>query len=121
VASPLGRDPDVPTDRQGRVAVAPDLRVPGHPTVFVAGDLAAYPGPEGRPLPCVCQVGMQGGKAAASNVARALRGEATRPFRYRDLGSMATIGRASAVATILGVRFSGPLAWLAWLTIHTST
>ena len=117
-ASPLGRDLGVALDRLGRVQVAPDLGVPGHPAIFVAGDLAAGAGPDGRPLPGVCQVAMQGGQVAAGNVARALRGEATRPFRYRDLGSMATIGRAAAVADILGVRFGGPLAWLAWLTIH---
>ena len=118
VASPLTRDLGVPLDRQGRVAVAPDLTVPGHPEIAVVGDLAALADRRGRPLPGVCQVAMQGGQVAAGNVARALRGEATRPFRYRDLGSMATIGRAAAVADILGVRFGGPLAWLAWLTIH---
>jgi pimeloyl-ACP methyl ester carboxylesterase len=102
-ASPLGRDLGVPTDRQGRAAVAADLGVPG---------------PDGRPLPGLCQVAMQAGKAAANNAARALRGAPTRPFRYHDFGTMATIGRGAAVADIGGVRFSGPLAWLAWLTIH---
>lgn len=95
-------------DRAGRVEVEPDLSVTGHPEVFVAGDLAAVDG-----VPGVAPAAMQMGK----HVARAIQGD-RRPFRYSDKGSLATIGRARAVAEIKGVRFGGLLAWFAWLAIH---
>lgn len=96
-------------DRAGRVLVEPDLSVPGHPEVFVAGDLAAVEG-----VPGVAPAAMQMGRHAG----RVIAGGDRRPFRYKDKGSLATIGRARAVADIKGLRFGGFLAWLAWLAIH---
>jgi NADH dehydrogenase len=100
------------------VPVSADLSVPGHPEVFVVGDLAAFPAPGGGLLPGVAPVAIQQGRAAADNAWRRLRGEPTRPFHYRDRGSMATIGRAAAVATIGRLHLTGLLAWLAWLGVH---
>jgi len=114
----IGRSLGVPTDRAGRVPVQPDLSVAGHPEVFVAGDLAAVPLPDGGMLPGLAPVAMQAGRAAADNAWRRLRGEPTLPFRYRDHGTMATIGRAAAVAAIGRLHLSGLPAWLAWLGVH---
>lgn len=117
-ASPLGRGLGVPTDRMGRVEVLPDLSIPGHPEVFVIGDLASFPHQTGTPLPGVAQVAMQGGRAAARNIRRTLGREPRERFHYRDKGSMATIGRAKAIAEIGRVKLTGFVAWLAWLFIH---
>lgn len=117
-ASPLGAKLGAPTDRVGRVRVEPDLSLPGRPEVFVVGDLAAFPAPDGGLLPGIAPVAMQQGRAAARNLVRTLRGEPREPFRYRDKGSMATIGRWRAVAQLGGARFSGAVAWLLWLFIH---
>jgi NADH dehydrogenase len=117
-ASPLGRSLGVDLDRAGRVLVNPDLTVPGHPEIFVVGDMASLKDPQGRPLPGVAQVAMQQGAWAAANIVRAIEGKPARPFRYRDLGNMATIGRNSAVADIRGLRLTGFVAWLAWAVVH---
>lgn len=117
-ASPLGRALGVPTDRTGRVIVEPDLSIPGHPEVFVIGDLAHFAHQTGEPLPGVAQVAMQQAETAAENILRSERGEPRREFRYNDKGMMATIGRAAAVAVIGGRQLSGLLAWLAWLFVH---
>ena len=117
-ASPLGRGMGVEVDRAGRVLVNPDLSIPGHPNVFVAGDLAALNGKDGKQLPGVAQVAMQQGRAAARNIMRSVAGEATVPFQYKDLGNMATIGRNRAVADIHGIHLHGFIAWVIWLTIH---
>jgi len=117
-ASPLARSLGVPLDRAGRVPVEPDLSVPGHPDVFVIGDLGAFTHQTGAPLPGVAPVAIQQGRAAANNVLRRLSGLATQPFRYRDRGSMATIGRAAAVAMVGRLQLSGYPAWLAWLFVH---
>jgi NADH:ubiquinone reductase (H+-translocating) len=108
------------TDRSGRVMVQPDLSIAGYPDVYVVGDLANFTHQTGKPLPGVAQVAMQGGKFVAKHILRKLRGEPTNTaaFKYLDLGSMATIGRASAVAEIGGVRLTGLLGWLSWLFIH---
>ena len=120
--SPLGRAlaeaAGGTTDRAGRVAVQPDLTLPGHPELFVVGDLALCPGPDGRPLPGVAPVAIQQGRHVARAIRARLEGRDAGPFRYVDKGSMATIGRASAVAEVAGLRFGGYLAWLAWLFIH---
>ncbi len=116
-ASPLAASLGVPLDRAGRVLAEPTLAVPGRPGVFVAGDICAL-SQDGRPLPGVAQVAMQGGAHAARNVLRAIAGEDLRPFRYRDYGNMATIGRGSAVADIGRLETSGFVAWLLWLFIH---
>jgi NADH:ubiquinone reductase (H+-translocating) len=117
-ASPLGASLGVPIDRAGRVKVQPDLTIPGAPNVFVIGDLATLAGEDGRPLPGVAQVAIQMGRHAVHNILRALEHQPMRPFRYRDLGNMATIGRASAIADFGRVRLKGLIAWLAWLFVH---
>jgi len=117
-ASPVAATLGVERDRVGRVIVQGDLSVPGHPEVFVIGDAAACLDAEGHQLPGVAQVAMQGGVHAARTILHRMRGEASRPFVYNDKGSMAIIGRGSAVADIRGLRFSGPIAWLAWLFLH---
>ena len=117
-ASPLARTLGVPLDRAGRVRVAPDLSLPGHPEVFVVGDLAALE-QDGKPVPGVAPAAMQQGRHAARSIARALRSQPAQAFRYLDKGSFATIGRGAAVGEVAGrIRISGLVAWLAWLTIH---
>ena len=117
-ASPLGAALGAPVDRAGRVLVQPDLTIPGAANVFVIGDLASLPGADGRPLPGVAQVAIQMGEHAARNVLRALEKQPLRAFQYRDLGNMATIGRASAIADFGSFTLKGWLAWLAWLFVH---
>jgi NADH dehydrogenase len=117
-SSPLGRSLGVELDRAGRVLVNPDLSLPGHPDIFVIGDMASLEDRRGRPLPGVAQVAMQQGAWAAANIVRAIEGQPAHPFRYRDLGNMATIGRNSAVADIRGLRLTGFVAWLAWAVVH---
>lgn len=105
--------------RGGTVPVAPDLSLPGHPEVFVIGDLATTMGRNGQPLPQVAQVAIQGGRHTAMNIRRRMAGQPTRPFRYRDKGMMATIGRRSAVAELPGgLHLRGTSGWLAWLAVH---
>jgi NADH:quinone reductase (non-electrogenic) len=116
-ASPLAGSLGVPLDRAGRVVADPTLAVPGLAEIFVAGDLCALQ-QEGRPLPGVAQVAMQEGAHAARNVMRMIRGEPLQPFRYRDYGNMAVIGRGSAVADIGPLKASGFLAWLIWIFLH---
>ncbi|MDP2320001.1 MAG: NAD(P)/FAD-dependent oxidoreductase [Acidobacteriota bacterium] len=117
-AAPIGRDLGPGLDRAGRVNVDPDLTVPGHAGVFVTGDLANFPHQTGKPLPGVAQVAKQQGTHAARNIARLMRGEATRPFRYFDPGNMATIGRANALADFGWLQVSGFAGWLLWLFVH---
>jgi NADH dehydrogenase len=117
-ASPLGVQLGVEVDRLGRVPVEPDLSVPGHPEVFVVGDLAAFRQRNGKLLPGLAPVAIQQGQAAARNIWRSIVGQRRQPFHYFDRGSMATIGRAAAVAEIRGIHLWGLLAWLAWLFIH---
>jgi NADH:ubiquinone reductase (H+-translocating) len=116
-ASPLGASLGVPLDRAGRVVVEPTLAVPGHPEIFVAGDLCSFQ-QDGRPLPGVAQVAKQQGAHAARNVLHAIRREPLEPFRYRNYGNVATIGRGSAVVDIGPVRASGWFAWVFWLLLH---
>ena len=117
-ASPLGKMLGVETDRAGRVPVEPNLTVTGLPNVFVIGDLASFPGKNGRPLPGVAPVALQQGRHTGKNVLRAIAGKPLEPFEYFDKGNLATIGRASAIADLGFVRLSGLIAWLAWLFIH---
>ncbi|MBE0658389.1 MAG: NAD(P)/FAD-dependent oxidoreductase [Bryobacteraceae bacterium] len=108
----------VELDRMGRVPVAPDLSVPGRPEVFVLGDLARVE-LDGKPLPGVAQPALQAGRYAAKVIRARLEGKAAPPpFRYLDLGSLATIGRHAAVADLFGVQLKGYLAWLVWLFVH---
>ncbi|MFO7300626.1 MAG: NAD(P)/FAD-dependent oxidoreductase [Actinomycetes bacterium] len=112
-ASPLGAKLGVPLDRAGRVEVTEDLSLPDHPEVFVVGDLARVDG-----VPGVAPAAIQMGKHAARMIRADLEGRPRQPFRYRDKGSLATIGRARAVANLGKVRFGGFLAWVAWLAVH---
>lgn len=107
----------LPTEKNGRVAVLPTLQVPGHPEVYVAGDLASIK-EEGRVLPMVAQVAIQSGMAAAKNILRQMDGQSPQPFHYRDRGSMITIGRNSAGAAIGSATYTGLFAWILWLVIH---
>ena len=117
-ASPLAKSLGVPLDRAGRVLVEPDLTIPGHKDVFVLGDLAAVRQADGSFVPGVAPAAIQAGQHTALNLERAVAGQPLRPFRYRDKGSLATIGRAAAVADFGKVRFGGFFAWMAWLLIH---
>jgi NADH:ubiquinone reductase (H+-translocating) len=117
-ASPLGKKLGAPVDRAGRVLVNPDLSLPGHPEVFVIGDLASLKDKNGNPLPGLAPVAMQQGKATAKNIKRELQGNPRQNFHYLDKGSLATIGRAAAVAQFGKVHISGFLAWLSWLFVH---
>jgi NADH dehydrogenase len=121
-ASPLGRSLATATgaeaDRAGRVVVEPDLSLPGHPEIFVIGDLASFSHQTDKPLPGVAAVAIQQARYVADLLKRRLRGETKESFRYKDQGSMATIGRAAAVADLGRIRLSGRVAWLAWLFVH---
>jgi NADH dehydrogenase len=117
-ASPLGKKLGAPVDRAGRVAVNPDLSLPGNPEVFVIGDLATLKDEHGKMLPGVAPVAMQEGKATAQNIAADLRGEPRKNFHYFNKGNLATIGRAAAVAEFGKIHISGFVAWLSWLFVH---
>ncbi|MDZ4860487.1 MAG: NAD(P)/FAD-dependent oxidoreductase [Candidatus Hydrogenedentes bacterium] len=118
VARELAQATGAKTDRGGRITVERDLSVNGHPEIFVIGDMAACADEDGNPLPGVAQVAIQQGKYVAKLVAGKLSGGTLPPFRYRDRGSMATIGRARAVAQISRLHVSGFIAWIMWLFIH---
>jgi NADH:quinone reductase (non-electrogenic) len=117
-ASKVGAMLGTPLDRAGRVMVGPDCSLPQNTEVFVIGDLASFIGPDGKPLPGVAPVAIQMGKAVARNIACDLDKKPREAFRYVDKGSMATIGRAAAVAVSGRFHFSGLIAWLAWLFVH---
>jgi NADH:quinone reductase (non-electrogenic) len=120
--SPLGRvlaaRAGAELDSAGRVVVGADLSLPTHPEILVLGDMANCTGRDGKPLPGIAPVAVQQGTYAAKLIRARLTGRARAPFRYRDLGTMATIGRAAAVADIGPLHFSGLPAWLAWLFVH---
>lgn len=118
LASPLGRMLGAPVDGAGRVLVTPDLSAPGRAEVFVIGDLAVTRRPDGTELPGVAQVAMQSGVCAARNIARLVRGQPTEPFRYRDIGDMATIGRNRAVGRFPWGTAEGFIAWVIWIFVH---
>jgi NADH dehydrogenase len=116
-ASSLNGTLGLPMGRQGRIPVEPTLQVTDHPEVFIIGD-AAYREENGEPLPMVAPVAIQMGQWVARNIKRQLRGQPLQPFRYRDQGTLATIGRNAAVANVFGVQASGFIAWVMWLGIH---
>ena len=107
----------LPTARQGRIVVEPTLRVAGHPEIAVVGDVAYFE-VDGQPLPMVAPVAIQMAELAAGNIVRALRGAAPEAFRYRDPGTLATIGRNAAVARMFGLNWTGFPAWVMWLVVH---
>jgi NADH:ubiquinone reductase (H+-translocating) len=116
----LAERTQAPTDKEGRIRLNPDLTVPKWPEIYVVGDLAGFDGPDGKQLPGVAQVAMQGGAYAARAIVARLNDESKQlpPFRYFDKGDLAVIGRGSAVARIFGAHLSGLLAWLVWLFVH---
>jgi NADH dehydrogenase len=120
LATRLGELTGAERDRAGRVTVESDLTLPGHPEVFALGDMVRVRGADGEPvvLPGVAPVAMQQGRYAAKVVRARLQGRDAGPFKYRDKGNLATIGRAAAVADIKGLRLSGFIAWITWLTVH---
>ncbi len=120
LATKLAERSGAELDRSGRVAVGPDLTLPGHPEVLALGDMVSVRDADGVPrvLPGVAPVAMQQGRYAADAVCTRLRGGDAQPFRYHDKGNLATIGRGAAVADIRGVRLSGLVAWLTWLLVH---
>lgn len=117
-ASPLLSTLDVPLDKQGRVIVNLDMSIPDHPEVFVIGDAAAFKDPKTGILPGVAPVAMQQGRYVANIIAKEIPQHERKPFKHHDKGSMATIGKAKAVATWGKLQFSGLMAWLAWCFIH---
>jgi len=117
-ASPAGAWLGVDADRVGRVRVGADLSVPGHPNIFVIGDTALAMGVDGEPLPGVAPVAKQQGKYVADVLRARMKARPTESFRYRNNGSMATIGRKSAVAELGGIKLSGFSAWLLWCLVH---
>jgi NADH:ubiquinone reductase (H+-translocating) len=122
LASPLSRalekEAGAKLDRAGRVIVEPDLTVPGHPEIFVIGDLANFSHQTGQPLPGVAQPAIQEGRYVGKLIQRRLRGEKSEPFHYWDKGNLATLGRAAAVADLHWLRLSGWPAWMIWLFVH---
>jgi NADH:ubiquinone reductase (H+-translocating) len=116
-ASPIAKSLGLPLDRAGRVPAEPTLRVPGHPEIFVVGDICALQ-QDGQPLPGVAQVAKQEGAQAARNILNALAGRPLEPFRYRDYGTMAVIGRGSAIGVVGGVQIAGFFGWLFWVFLH---
>jgi NADH:ubiquinone reductase (H+-translocating) len=118
MASPAGKWLNVETDRNGRVIVGPDLAVPGNRDIFVLGDTASVPGPDGKPLPGIAPVAKAQGNYVAARIVAELEGRAWPPFRYSDLGSLATVGRKSAVVQIGRLRLTGFIAWLIWSVAH---
>jgi NADH:ubiquinone reductase (H+-translocating) len=121
-ASPLGKKlaeaTGAPLDRAGRISVEPDLSLPGHPEIFVLGDMANYTHQTGKPLPGVAPVAIQQGRFIAKLITARLAGGRLPKFRYRDLGNLATIGRSAAVAEFGRVHLHGFVAWLLWLFVH---
>jgi NADH dehydrogenase len=116
--SPLAKTLGVALDRAGRVVTGPDLSLPGHANVFVIGDLAAIEQEDGSFVPGVAQGAIQSGICAALNIMNVINGRPTNAFRYRDKGSLATIGRGAAVAQVGALRLKGVVAWLFWLVLH---
>ena len=117
-ASPFANRLGVPLDKSGRVIVEPDLSIPGHPEIFVIGDLALFLHQGGRALPGLSPVAMQQGRYVAGVVGARIQGAPVPPFHYRDKGTMAVIGRSDAIAEIAGLRLWGFPAWLAWCFVH---
>lgn len=116
--TPLGATLGVELQRGGRVAVTPELHLPGDPQVWVVGDLAHLAAPDGKPYPQLATVAMQQGRLVARNIVGQMQGQPLASFRYTDKGAMATIGRRSAVARVWNLSWSGPIAWLLWLAVH---
>jgi len=120
-AAPLAASAGLPTSRGGRIDVQPDLTIDGFPGVYVVGDIANIPSPDGKTFPQLGSVAMQSGAWAGRNILSEMAGKPTRPFHYLDKGTMAMIGRNAAIAEVpLGHReLHGPIAFAAWLGVHS--
>ena len=118
VASALGKGLGVPTDKNGRVEVNPDLSIPGTPQVYVVGDQMSLKQADGKPVPGVAQGAIQSGRHAARNILKQLKGQPTTPFKYFNKGELATIGRAKGVGQIGKVHLTGFIAWAMWAVVH---
>ena len=116
--NPVGGTLGVPLQRGGRVQVTPELHLPDDPNVWVIGDLSYLEVSDKKPYPQLATVAMQEGRFVAANIMRAIQKQPLQPFRYVDKGSMATVGRHSAVAQAFGINWSGPIAWFLWLIVH---
>jgi NADH dehydrogenase len=116
-AAPIAQSLGVPLDRAGRVTPEPTLALPAYPSIFIVGDLCVFV-QDGKPLAGVAQVAMQQGTRAGRNIRRAVAGQPLEPFRYKDYGIMATIGRGAAVGDIFGLKISGFFAWIFWIFLH---
>ncbi len=114
----FGTSAQAKLDRAGRVLVESDCSLPGHPEIFIIGDLAHLNGPDGKQLPGVAQPAIQEGRYVGKLIAKRLEGKTLPPFRYKNLGNLATIGRHSAVAEMGPFKFSGLFAWTIWLFVH---
>jgi NADH dehydrogenase len=117
-ASPVLKTLDTPLDKQGRVIVEPDLSIPNHPEIFVIGDAACSIGKDQKPLPAVSPVAIQQGRYVAKIIKNQVPKEKRVPFKYHDKGSMATIGKAKAIAMIGKLQFTGLFAWFLWCFVH---
>jgi NADH dehydrogenase len=117
-AASLGRKLGVAVDRAGRITVEPDLSIPGHPEVFVAGDQAHCAGADGKPLPGTAPVAMQQGRHIARTILGDVAGQPRMPFAFHDKGQMATIGRSRAIVQSGRWKFTGFFAWFVWLLVH---
>jgi NADH:ubiquinone reductase (H+-translocating) len=117
-ATAIGRELGVETDQIGRIIVESDLSIPGHPEIFVGGDLAHFETENGKTLPGLAPVAQQQGKAIAKNIKLDLKGKERKPFRYSDKGQMATIGKNKAIVEVGKLRFDGIVAWFTWLLVH---
>ncbi|RXK82742.1 NAD(P)/FAD-dependent oxidoreductase [Chlorobaculum sp. 24CR] len=117
-ASEIGHNMGVETDRSGRIVVEQDLSLPGHPEVFVGGDQACFTLDNGSTLPGMAPVAMQAGNAIGRAIVDELKGKPRKPFKYRDKGQMATIGRNKAIVEIGNLKFDGAMAWFTWLLVH---
>jgi len=117
-APPLAEAMPTAKDSAGRLMVSKTLHLPGHPEVYAIGDMVHVGGPETKPHPMLAPVAIQQGALVAENILRTLSGKPQKGFVYKDRGTMVTIGRNAAVALIFGLRLSGFIAWLIWLTVH---
>ena len=117
-APEIGRQMGVETDRSGRIIVETDMSIPGHPEVFVGGDQACFTHQTGVPLPGMAPVALQQGRYIGKTLLRDLKGLSRKPFRYRDKGQMATIGRNKAIVEFRNLKFDGALAWITWIVVH---
>jgi NADH dehydrogenase len=117
-ASELGAASGIATDNRGRVVVEPDLSLPGYPHVFIAGDQSCFTHQTGKPLPGTAPVAIQQGRYIGRTILKDLKGQPRTPFRFKDKGQMATIGRSRAIVETKKFKFGGHFAWLTWIVVH---